>query len=324
MLLPLKKVLIAGKVHQDCLYLFDERKDISYEMIDFPSEQEFIDKLPHCDALLLRTMALPAEALKISKCLQVISRHGVGYDNVPMEIANNMGIPVTIIGNVNAIAVAEHTLAMMLTLAKQCLQYDQAVRNQNWAIQNTLAATELWHKNVLLVGFGRIGFEVSKRLKAFDANVFVYDPFLSDEMIAKSGLKRVESLDDALKIADYVSLHLPLTSDTANIIDERRLALMKPAAFIINTARGGLINEEALFDALLEKRIKGAGLDTLAQEPPSQNSKLLSLNNLLISPHSACLTNECSARMGVSAVNNVLAAFDNTISPELIVNSDNI
>lgn len=318
----IKNILIAGKVHQDCLSFFDERKDISYEMIDFPSEKDFIEKLPSCDALLLRTMALPKEALRKSKKLSVISRHGVGYDNVPMDIANEMGIPVTVIDNVNAIAVAEHTLAMMLVLAKQCLQYNQGVRTQNWAIQNTLVATELWQKNVLLVGFGRIGFEVSKRLKAFDVNVFVYDPYLSDEMFIKYGVTKAENLIDALQVADYVSLHLPLTTETQNIIDARKLGLMKHSAFIVNTARGGLIDEDALFDALAEKGIKGAGLDTLAQEPLSQDSKLLSLDNLLLSPHSACMTNECAVRMGVSAVKNILAAFDGTLQPKLIVNRD--
>lgn len=318
----IKNIFIAGKVHQDCLKLFDERKDINYEMIDFPSEKDFIEKLPRCDALLLRTMALPKEALRNSKNLRVISRHGVGYDNVPMDVANEMVIPVTIIDNVNAISVAEHTLAMMLALAKQCLQYNQGVRTQNWAIQNTLAATELWQKNVLLIGFGRIGFEVSKRLKAFDANVFVYDPYLSDEMFAKYGVIKVERLTEALQIADYVSLHLPLTAETKHIIDAEKLALMKPSAFIVNTARGGLIDEEALFNTLVEKNIKGAGLDTLAQEPLSQDSKLLSLDSLLLSPHSACMTNECAVRMGVSAVKNILAAFDGTLQPKLIVNRD--
>jgi D-3-phosphoglycerate dehydrogenase len=324
MLASVKKILIAGKVHKDSLSLLDERKDISYEMIDFPSEQDFIEKLPDCDALLLRTMQLPKEALRNSKKLRVISRHGVGYDNVPLDVANDMGIPVTIIENVNAVAVAEHTLAMMLTLAKQSIQYDQGVRAENWAIQNTLAATELWHKNALLIGFGRIGFEVSKRLKAFGVKVFVYDPYLTDEMFEKYDVVKVEKLTNALQNADYVSLHLPLTAETQNIIDAVTLGFMKPSAFIVNTARGGLIDEDALFDALVERRIKGAGLDTLAQEPISKHSKLISLDNLLLSPHSACLTNECAIRMGDSAVKNILDAFDGTAQQQLIVNRDSI
>jgi D-3-phosphoglycerate dehydrogenase len=320
----IKNILIAGKVHQDGLSILDKRDDILYQMIEFPTAEDFIEKLPHCDGLLLRTMPLPAAALTLSHKLKVISRHGVGYDNVPMAVANDMRIPVTIIDNVNAIAVAEYTLMMMLALAKQCLQYDYAVRTDNWAIQNTLAATELWNKNVLLIGFGRIGFEVSKRLKAFDSNVYVYDPYLEPHQFSEYGVTQVTSLPDALVSADYVSLHLPLTPETKNIIDAQALQLMKPSAFLINAARGGLVDEDALAQALTHGQIKGAGLDTLAKEPLPNNSPLASLSNLLLSPHSAGLTNECAARMGISSAKNILAVFDKTISQQLIVNRNSI
>ncbi|MEH6577487.1 MAG: hydroxyacid dehydrogenase [Amphritea sp.] len=315
-----KKVLVAGKVHPEGLSLLDERDDISYEMIDYPTAEDFIDKLSDCDGLLIRTMELPPQALEACSRLQVISRHGVGYDNVPVELASSKGIPVAIIDNVNAVAVAEHTLFMMLALAKQCTDYDRAVRQGNWAVQNTLAATELWHKKVLLVGFGRIGFEVSKRLKAFDAEVFVYDPYLSDEKIAEYGVIRVDTLTDGVGMADYISLHVPKTPETENLFDAQMLSLMKPSAFLINTARGGLIDESALVDALRNKQIKGAGLDTVNKEPIPTDSPLVALDNLLLSPHSAGMTNECAARMGISSARNVLAAFDGTLKTELIVN----
>ncbi|MEH6650376.1 MAG: hydroxyacid dehydrogenase [Motiliproteus sp.] len=316
----IKKVLVAGKVHPEGLRLLDERDDICYEMIDYPTAEDFIDKLPACDGLLLRTMALPPAALEASSKLKVISRHGVGYDNVPVELASSMGIPVAIIDNVNAVAVAEHTLFMMLALAKQCTDYDRAVRQGDWAIQNTLAATELWQKKVLLVGFGRIGFEVSKRLKAFDADVCVYDPYLPDEKIAEYGVTRVDTLTDGVRQADYISLHVPKTPETQNLFDAQMLGLMKPGAFLINTARGGLIDESALVDALQNKQIKGAGLDTVVNEPIPSDSPLVALGNLLLSPHSAGMTEECAARMGISSAKNVLAAFDGTLKSELTVN----
>ncbi|TWX64351.1 hydroxyacid dehydrogenase [Colwellia demingiae] len=318
----IKKVFVAGKVHPLGLKVLEERDDIDFRMIDHPTESDFINLLPDYDALLIRTMRLPKQALLNSKQLKVISRHGVGYDNVPVDLATKMNIPVAIIENVNAIAVAEHTLSMILALAKQTCQYDREVRQGNWAIQNSLAASELWNKKILLVGFGRIGFEVLKRLKGFDAEVLVYDPYLSDEKVKEYGVTRVKLLKEAVQIADIISLHIPLTPETDNLFDEQMISLMKQSAFLINTARGGLIDEFALAQALKYSRIKGAALDTVIDEPMPASSPLAQQENVLLSPHSAGLTDECAARMGISSVKNVIAGLDGYLNQNLVVNRE--
>ncbi|MGH6960143.1 MAG: NAD(P)-dependent oxidoreductase, partial [Dongiaceae bacterium] len=251
-------------------------------------------------------------------------RHGVGYDNIDVATLDRRGIPLTLVGNVNALSVAEHALFMMLALAKRCVAYDRATRDGNWNIRDSFGATELFGKKLLLLGFGRIGREVTRRAQAFGMIVMAYDPFVRAEAMYAARVQPVTDLRAGLPDADFVSIHLPLTPETKGIINAEALATMKKSALVISTARGGIVDEAALASALKAGTIRGAGLDVFDAEPPPAHDALLKLDNVLLSPHSAGLTEECAMRMAEVSARNVLAGLDGKLDPDLVVNKQTL
>jgi D-3-phosphoglycerate dehydrogenase len=208
----------------------------------------------------------------------------------------------------------------MLTIAKQGIAYDRATRDGNWKLRDSFGATELAGKTLLLLGFGRIGREVAKRAQAFGMTVLAYDPYVREAAMYAARVQPAPKLEDALPQADFISVHLPLTPETRGIIGARQFAAMKRTAIVISTARGGLVDEAALVEALRSGTIRAAGLDVFVDEPPSSDNPLLKLDNLLLSPHSAGLTAECAMRMGEVSARNALAGLNGTLDPELVVN----
>ena len=316
------KVLVAGRVHEDGLDRLRRRDDVAFELLEAPDGAEVAKALPNVDALIIRTAQVTAEAIAQADKLRVVSRHGVGFDNIDVAALTNRGIPLTVVGDVNAVTVAEYALAAMLSLAKRLGQHDAAVRAGNWDFRETLASRELWQKTLLIAGFGRIGRELARRALAFDMNVAVYDPYVDAATIRDHACNSVPNLPTALSEADFVSLHLPLTAETRGMIGAQELTAMRPSACLINTARGGLVEETALDEALRAGEIAGAALDVFDQEPPTGNSPLLENERVLLSPHIAGLTEECARRMAVVCVDNALAVFDGTLNPALVVNKD--
>jgi len=315
-------VIVAGPIHDDGMAVLESRPDLTVEVLATPDEAELRARLPEADALLIRTARLPADAVQAASRLCVVSRHGVGYDNVPVEALTEQGIPLTIIGNVNATTVAEHTLFFLMALAKCGPRRDRAVRNGDWSVRNRIETWELAGKSLLLVGFGRIGREVARRAAAFDMEILAYDPLVDLETMEAEGVRKVSDWRRCLGAVDAVSLHVPLTPETEGMIGKEELEAMRSTAVLINAARGGLIDENALAEALEVGEIAGAGLDTLADEPPAAGHPLLGLDGVIFSPHSAALTEECMARMGVSSANNILAALDGRLDPALVVNAE--
>jgi D-3-phosphoglycerate dehydrogenase len=317
-------VLIAGygSLHPRGIAVLESRRDITHETIPDPDTAQFTAKLPRADALLIRTAPLAAEALEVAGRLRIVSRHGVGYDNVPVEVLTKRGIPLAVIDNVIALSVAEHTLCLMLALVKCCLPFDRAVRAGGWDIRNTYAASELAQKTLLLLGFGSIGREVARRALAFGMRVLAFDPYVDAGEIRAAGAEKVGDWRGILNEVDVLSLHLPRTPETEQAIGPAEFAALKSTAFIVNTSRGGLIDEAALFDALRTGKIAGAGLDTFDVEPLAADHPLLQLDNVILSPHSAALTQEGMARMSVSAAENVLAGLENRLDPRLVVNRE--
>lgn len=317
----MKKVTVVGKLHQAGLDILHGHGGLEITEFSDPSVLPTKASITHADALLIRTGELSEEDIKDASNLCVVSRHGVGCDNVPVEALSKRGIPVTIVGPVNAVSVAEQTIAMMMHLAKRIAEYDQAVRNGNWEIRNSLRTSELAGKTLLLLGLGRIGGEVAKRAAAFGMTILVYDPFLTDEAITQAGATKVDDWTTVLDRVDVLSLHLPLLDATRNIIDSHVLAAMKPDAIILNAARGGLIDEEALFHALGGRMVMGgAGLDVFEVEPPNTGSPLMSLPNVVFSPHSAAMTEQSARRMSEVSALNVLAGLEGNLDPALIFN----
>ncbi len=314
------KVAVIEKIHQDGLDLLKNNSKYSYEIIEDTSEKNLIDKLPNFDACTLRVSKLNKNILSKCKSLKVISRHGVGYDNVDLEYIKKNNISLLITASANAVAVAEHVIYMMLSISKSINRYDQEVRDGNFKKNaSSIITLELFDKVILIVGFGRIGQSLIKRCIGFDMKVNVYDPFVSKETIEKFGGKGIENIEEGLKNCDYLSLHVPLNEKTKDLINFSKLKKMKKEAIVINTARGGIINENDLNKALNEKIIFGAGLDVFIKEPVNKDNPLLANKKVLLSPHSATFTNECKSRMSIEATKNIIDFFDNKIDKSMIV-----
>ncbi len=317
----MKHVLVVGQIHEAGMEILQNYGDLTVDVITDPGADIPVEKVAVADAVLIRYGVLTEAHIENATRLRVVSRHGVGCDNLPVAALSARGVPVAIVGPVSAVSVAEQTMAMLLSLAKKIALYDQAVRSGNWSMRDELATSELAGKTLLLLGFGNIGREVTKRALAFDMNVLVYDPFVSSDVITAEGGTAVDEWRAVLGEVDVLSVHLPLSAETKKLIDAEVLAMMKPTAILLNAARGGLIDECALYRALSSRMSAGgAGIDAFEAEPLSPDSPLLSLPNVVVSPHSAALTEEAAKRMGEVAAENVIAGLEDRLDPQLVIN----
>ena len=306
----MKKIAMIGKIHQDGWKVLTNKGYEVFEISDL-SQENLIQKLSDVDGLGLRTTVINQNILKHCHNLKIISRHGVGYNNVDLDFLNTHNQILTVTGTSNAVSVAEHVMTMFLYLAKNINKSDQLVRSGQFKKQNTLPNFfELYQKKVLILGFGRIGQSVAKRCLGFEADVMVYDPFLDHEAINKKNCTKIE-LDDGIKIADFITVHVPLSEKTKNLINKKHFLEMKDSAIVVNTARGGIINEDDLYWALINNEIHGAGTDVFEIEPPKDNNPLFKLDNILLSPHNAALTLECRKRMAIETAENILYYLEN-------------
>ena len=313
-------IAIIEEIHKDGLDILDKNPNYKFELIKDASQENLIKKLPAFDACTLRVSKLDEKILSHCPNLKAISRHGVGYDNVDLNYIKNNNISLLITATANAVAVAEHVISMFLSISKSTKIYDQDVRDGKFKINaNKIQTFELLNKNVLIAGFGRIGKKLISRCLSFDTNVYVYDPYVDENIIKKYGGKKVDSINDALKIADYVSLHMPLTKETKDLINYSTFKEMKNNSIIVNTARGGIINENDLNKALNEGLIFGAGLDVFSKEPIEDDNPLLKNNKVILSPHSATFTDECTSRMGTETTKNIIDFFENKLDKSMIV-----
>lgn len=315
------RVVVSGKIHPDGMALLEAEPGLQIEVFPDPGTPVPMESLAAADALLIRYGVLTPEQAAGMPRLRIVSRHGVGCDNLPTAELGARGVPVTIVGPVNAISVAEQVLGMMLALTKQLVAGNAAVRGGDWNFRNRVMMSELADKTLMLLGFGRIGREVARRAAAFDMRVIVFDPFVSADAVRAAGHEPVTDWRAELPHVDVLSLHLPATPETIGIIGVAELSAMKPTTIVINAARGGLIDEGALFDALCGPMARGAaGLDCLSAEPPAANLPLLGLPNVLFSPHSAALSAESVRRMGLVAAQNVIDGLNNRLAPDLVFN----
>ena len=314
------KVAIIEEIHKDGIDLLNKHPNFEYELISDVSEKNLINKLPQFDACTLRVSKLDEKILKSCSKLKAISRHGVGYDNVDLNYLKKNNITLLVTATANAVAVAEHVISMFLSISKSMKKYDKEVRDGNFKSNAKKIKTfEMLNKNILIAGFGRIGRKLISRCLAFNTKVYVYDPYVDEKIIKHNGGIKVNSIIEGLKIADYVSLHMPLTKDTKNLIDYSILKQMKKNAIIVNTARGGIINEIDLDKALNEDLIFGAGLDVFEKEPVNLDNPLLANKKVVLSPHSATFTDECTSRMGIETTKNIIDFFENKIDKSMIV-----
>ena len=308
-------VVIAGKIHDAGVALLRAATGFTIEVVEEVSLASYVPLMPKADALLIRTQSCTAEVVASAPHLKIVSRHGVGFDAVDVAALNARKIPLTIVGDVNSRAVAEHTLALMLAAARRVVAHDAASRNGNWNERNKFDAVELDGKRLLVIGYGRIGRRMAELSRAFGMEVTAYDPFVTDGSTATD-------LNSALALVDFVSLHMPAAKGA--VIGAAELALMKPSAIVINAARGGLVDEEALDAALRARKIYAAALDVLVEEPPKPDHPLLSNPFITISPHNAGLTQECAKRMSIAAAQNIVDCFAGRLDSKLVVNAKEI
>ena len=314
------KIGIVENFHKDGIKLLEDHPNFEYEIIDDLSKKNLTKELPKFDGLTLRVAELGSEVLSKCKKLKVISRHGVGYNNVDLNHLKKNNITLLIAATANAVAVAEHVMYMMLSLSKGVTLYDSEVRSGSFKKNaNKIKTYELYKKEILIAGFGRIGKNLIKRCLGFDMRVNVFDPFIDESTIKSYGGNKVDNLETAIKTSDFVSIHVPLNEKTKNLIDSKILKMMKSNAIIINTARGGIINEVDLDNALKSKKIYAAGLDVFEKEPPDSSNPLLKNKKVLLSPHSASFTDECKSRMSIETVQNIIDFFENKTKPYMIV-----
>ncbi len=310
----MKKILVVQPIHKAGIELLENNSGYEFEIINNVDNDFLKTKIKDFDGISLRTAKLSGEVIEAANKLKIISRHGVGYDNVDLAASKKRKITLAITATANAVAVAEHVMFMILNISKRGNMYDDAVKNGKFNERNKLPKTlEVWNKNILIAGFGRIGQALIKRCLGFEMKVFVYDPYISKEIIENLGGIKVDDLSEASKEMDAISFHIPLNNKTKNIVNYNLLKSMKRNCIIINAARGGVVNEIDLDRALNENIIFGAGLDVFETEPPSVKNPLLKNSKVFLSPHSATFTEECMIRMGKETIQNILDFFDNKL-----------
>jgi D-3-phosphoglycerate dehydrogenase len=302
--------------------VFHARPDIAVSVVQDLSPEGIAQGVTDVDAITIRTQRLPKETLALAPALRVVSRHGVGYDNIDVAYLSSRKIPMAIAVDANYTAVGEHTLMMMLCLAKNVEAGDRAVRDGNFDWRNKATLTDLRDKHVLILGLGRIGQCVAALCQAFGMRVAAYDPYVPED--AAPGVNMVKDWKTLLPTVDFLSLHLPSTQDTVGMVGKKELAAMKQTAFVINCARGGIVDEDALAEALETGSIRGAGLDVFLDEPPDHTHALFSQKRCIFSPHNAALTAECAIRMATQCAQNVLDCLDGKLQPRVVVNRKEI
>ena len=302
----LNRVLVAQKAPPEALAILEPHAEIV--SIREGDVDDLRDKIVDCQAVLLGTwLPFTSELMEIAKRLKVISRTGVGVDSVDVAAATERGIYVLNTPGVNSITVAEHALALMIALAKYIVFLDQQVRNGFFKSRRLNLPGDLNEKTLGIVGFGAIGRILAEKCHlAFNMNVLAYDPFVAEW---PDWVQPAKDIEEVFKHGDFISLHSPLTEQTKNIINKHSLSLMKPTAFLINTSRGGLVDEAALYTWLNEKKIAGAGLDVFKKEPIPQDDLLLTLPNVIVTPHSGALTRECTLRVATCAAQGIADYF---------------
>jgi D-3-phosphoglycerate dehydrogenase len=307
------KVLVREPIADAGIELLRERFDV---VVD--AESDLAEAIADCDGIVIRSATkLTADVLRHAQRLKVIGRAGVGVDNVDVEAATRKGIVVANAPESTVVSAAEHTLALLLSLARHVPEAHAALKEGRWE-RSRFGGIELAGKTLGVLGFGRIGQQVARRALALEMRVVAYDPFVSRERFRELGVERVESLDDVYAQADFITLHLPLTDETRGSLGRDAIARMRPGVRIVNAARGELVDEDALAEALRDGVVAAAALDVFSREP--YDGPLLGLDNVVVTPHLAASTAEAQDRAGVIVAEQVVAALEGG----LVTNAVNI
>jgi D-3-phosphoglycerate dehydrogenase len=318
-----KKIMFPVTMSKAGRALIEARDDVEgVEFVPTIPRAEFHKVLEEASGICLGVNPFSDPELDAAPMLEVVSRIGVGYDAVDVPALTRRKLPLMIGGTANSVSVAEAGVFLTMSLARKGAAMDALVREGRWQDRYKDMPVDLYGKTVLIVGFGKIGTRSARRFAAMETNVLVHDPYIYSETIRGSGYEPVGDLDDGVARADFITIHCPKTPETVGLFNAARIAKMKPTAFLVNTARGGIVDEAALYEALKNRRIAGAALDVFVEEPTPQNNPLLTLPNFVAAPHVAGVTREAVDRMGVVAVQNILSVFDGKPNAENVINKE--
>ena len=310
-------ILIAGELHPAGLKIINQNSKYSVDYLKEVSNKNFLPYLKNADAMIVRTQTLNKNHIEKAMKLKIVSRHGVGYDNIDHYELKKRKIPLTIVGDVNSTSVSEHTMMLIVSVFKKIILADFSTRNSFWDYRNNYEPRELYSKNLLIVGFGRIGKKLGRLANAFGMNIFVYDPYI-DNNFEEYEIQYFQDLKTAFQSADCISLNLPKVEKP--IITRENSKYLKHGVIIVNTARGGLIEDNVLLDGIQKGTIAGVGLDVFDNEPLEKNHSLFKYKQVVFTPHQAGLSQESAERMSIKSIQNILDYFDGTLDESLVVN----
>lgn len=313
-------VVVSGPIHPDGLALLE--RECRVIVTEDPTEEGMIRTAAEAEGILFRVRpGCPAFLMEACKRLKVVGRHGVGLDTVDIPAATRLGIAVVHAPGSNSQAVAEHALMLMLACVKRTLVIDRLTRRGDWRPRTEDANTELGGKTLGIIGVGNIGRRVARFCAALGMRVLGYDKYVPDDEVRRRGAEPQPSLEALLPQCDVVTCHTPLTPETRHMINARTIALMRPGAIFINTSRGGVQDERALFEALTRGHLAAAGLDVFEQEPTPVDNPLLNLDNVVVSSHVAGVTREANRQMAVQVAGEMLRVLRGE-RPEVLVNPE--
>ena len=282
--------------------------DIDFCVCSSNNQEALVKCCEDADGILCNLAPMPKDVIRRLKKCRVISRYGIGYDNVDIDACTESGIWVANVRDYCLHEVAEHAISLLLSCARSICYKNKHIRGGVWDTERNDQAFRFFGKTLSFIGFGSIARTMMRKLSGFGLNVLVYDPFVEVEAIENEGALKV-IWDDAIRNADYISVHMPCNDSTRGIIDEKAFAMMKPGAVLVNTSRGGVIDEEALITALKNRTIHGAGLDVFANEPLPDNSPLLSLDNCVLTDHAAWFSSESVQELKTKCAENIRAVL---------------
>src|SRR5258708_22108500 len=318
-----KKIMAPATLSKAGWALIEARDDV--EGVEFAPtipKAEFHRLLSEASGICLGVTPFSDPELDASPLLEVVSRIGVGYDAVDVPALTRRKVPLMIGGTANSVSVAEAGVFLTMSLARKGASMDKLVKEGRWADRYKDMPVDLYAKTVLIIGFGKIGTRSARRFAAMETNVLVYDPYMYSETIRGNGYEPVEDLDAADARAHFITIHCPQPPETIRIFHAPPIAKMKLTAFLVNTARGGIVDEKALYDALKANRIAGAALDVFIEEPTPPDNPLLTLPNFIAAPHVAGVTKEAVDRMAIVAVQNILSVIDGKPNRENVINRE--
>lgn len=296
-------VFLTHSIHPRAMARLSEEAEV--RVAEAYDEPYLCEAIADAQGIIVRMPLSPA-VISAGKRLKVVARHGVGLDYIPVETCTQLGLPVIFTPNANSESVAEHVIGSMIALGHYFGPADRAVRSHAWAKRDRMIGIDLFGRTIGIIGMGRIGARVAAICRnAFSMRVLAYDPYLSPEAVRERGGEPV-SLETVLAQSEFLTLHLPSNASTRHIIGAAALSAMRDGAYLINAARGSLVDTEALAQAIKDGRVRGAALDVLEEEPPSPQNPLLGLDNVIFTPHSAALTEEAMLRMGMDSSEDVL------------------